>query len=149
MRTQQSRRMILRSAQDLDDAIERKDKDTIVSMFDEDCEIELLGVILKGRAGVRRWLAWLYDNLVSIKLTPITIMVERDVFFEEFVVEAKLINGAEISSKQSEVLVYAKNKVKSLRLYFDRLEFAGAVANDIFSRALVSKIIKLSLKGLL
>ena len=148
MRKQQSRRMILRSAQDLDDAIERKDKETIISMFDEECEIELLGVTLKGRAGVRRWLDWLYDNLVSIKLRPITIMVERDVFFEEFLVEAKLRNGAEISSKQSEVLVYARNKVKSLRLYFDRMEFADAVANDVFSRALVSKVIKLSLKGL-
>jgi len=149
MRKQQSRRMILGLAKDLDDAIEKKDQQSIISMFDEDCEIELLGISLRGRSGVRRWLDWLYEKLISIKLTPITIMVEGDVFFEEFMVKARLRNGAEITSKQSEVLVYEKNKVKSLRLYFDRLEFADAVAKDIFSRALVNRIITLSLKDLL
>jgi len=145
----QKRQVILKLAKDLDDAIERKDKHSIISMFDEDCEIELLGVTLKGGAGVGRWLDWLYENLISMKLTPITTMIEGDTFFEEFVVKAKLKNGAEISSKQSEVLVYTKNKVKSLRMYFDRLEFADAVARDIITRRLVSKVVKLSLKGLL
>ena len=148
MGEQQTRRMILKHAKDLDDAIEKKEKQSIISMFDEDCEIELLGITLKGRAGVCRWLDWLYKNFMNIKFTPITIMVEKDTFFEEFAVEAELKNGLVITSKQSEVLIYRESKVKSLRLYFDRLEFADTVANDVFSRALVNRIVKLSLKGL-
>jgi hypothetical protein len=75
-------------------------------------------------------------------------MIEGDTFFEEFLVEAELKSGVQLKVKQSEVLVYEAGKVKSLRLYFDRLEFAEAVAHDPVSRALVKKIIALSVAGL-
>lgn len=148
MKRQQSRRTIRRLAKDLDDAIERRDIESVVSAFAEDCRIELLGIRLSGRAGVRRWLDWFYGKLASVKFTPITIMIEDNTFFEEFLVEAKTKRGAKIVSKQSEVLEYEQGKVKSLRLYFDRLEFAGTVAHDFLSRALVKKIVALFSKGL-
>jgi ketosteroid isomerase-like protein len=135
-------------AKELDDAIERKDVESVVAAFAEDCRIELVGITLRGRAGVRRWLDWFYGKLKWVKLTPITIMIEGDTFFEEFLVEAELKSGVQLKVKQSEVLVYEAGKVKSLRLYFDRLEFAEAVAHDPVSRALVKKIIALSVAGL-
>jgi ketosteroid isomerase-like protein len=135
-------------AKELDDAIERKDVESVVAAFDEDCRIELVGTTLRGRAGVRRWLDWFYGKLTSVKLTPILIMVEGDTFFEEFLVEATLKTGAQVMVRQSEVLVYEGGKVKSLRLYFDRLEFAEAVTHDFVSRALVKKIVALSVDGL-
>ena len=148
MSPQQSANRIRKLAKDLDDAIEEKDVENIVAAFADDCCIELFGITLHGRAGVRRWLHWFYGKLKWVKLTPITIMIEGDTFFEEFLVEVELKSGVQLKAKQSEVLVYEAGKVKSLRLYFDRLEFAEAVAHDPVSRALVKKIIALSVAGL-
>ena len=97
MKSQVSRRAILRIAEHLDDAIENRDVDFIISCFTADCEIELLGVKLRGQDGVRRWLDWMYAGISNIKFTPITILVEGNTFFEEFVMTALTTSGAKIS----------------------------------------------------
>ncbi len=148
MRSKDAYVSISKLAKDLDDAIERKDVESVVKAFAEDCAIEMFGLTLKGKAGVCRWLDWLYSKLARVRLTPITIMIKGNVFFEEFLVEAQLKNGDEVAVKQSEVLEYENGKVKNLRLYFDRLELAEAVAKDIFSRALVKRFVAISLQGL-
>ena len=148
MKSQQSRRAILKMAKQLDDAIENRDVDFIISCFAMDCEIELLGVKLRGQDGVRRWLDWMYASISNIKFTPVTLLVEGNTFFEEFVMTALATSGAVIVSKQSEVLVFENLRIKSLRLYFDRLDFADVVVQDFLRRAILKRIVKLSLEGL-
>jgi hypothetical protein len=75
-------------------------------------------------------------------------MVTNGVFFEEFKVTGTLPNGKIVESKQSEVLVYENYKIKSLRLYFDRLDFADLVVNDFLSKRIVKMLKSRSLKGL-
>jgi ketosteroid isomerase-like protein len=139
---------IRKVAADLDNAIENRNIELALSCFSDDCEIELLGIKLTGKEGLRRWITWLYGHLAEIKFLPITIMVEGNTLFEEFILKGKLHNGIEVHSKQAEVLIYENYEVKSLRLYFDRLEFADSVAKGAISKALVRKFIKRSLKGL-
>ena len=140
---------IRRSAKELDDALETKNIDHILPFFSDDCEIELLGVTVRGKVGVQRWLKWQYEHVGEVKLVPKVIMIEGNVFFEEFVVDAKLHDGTEAESKQAEVLIYDENyKVKSLRLYFDRLVFANSVVKNPISKFIVRRLIKMSLKGL-
>ena len=98
--------------------------------------------------GARKWLEWLFGTLIEVKFKPIIIMVEGNVFFEEFILVGTLPNGKVVESKQSEVLVYEDYKIKSLRVYFDRLDFADAVAEDFNSRRIVKTLISRSLKGL-
>ena len=136
-------------AKALDDTLETKDNEKIVEFFADDCEVELLGVTLRGKNGVRKWLEWKYEHVAGYELVPVVIMIEGSVFFEEFIVKARLPDGTGLESKQAEVLVYDEDyKVKSLRLYFDRLDFADAVAKDPISRFIVRKLVKTSLKGL-
>jgi ketosteroid isomerase-like protein len=135
-------------AMDFDNAIESKNIDHMVSFFADDCEIELMGIRLTGKEGARRWLEWLFDTLVDVKLKPVIIIVEGNVFFEEFVLVGTLPNGKVVESKQSEVLIYENYKIKSLRVYFDRLDFADAVADGFVSRKIVKTLISRSLKGL-
>ena len=136
-------------AKELDDMLETKNIDQILPFFADDCEVELLGVKLNGKEGIRKWLNWQYAHVADYKLEPLNIIIEGNVFFEEFVVRAMLYNGKEAESKQTEVLIYNDDyKVRSLRLYFDRLDFAGAVAKDPVSKFLVRRLIKISLKGL-
>ena len=144
----QSAEKIREVAMDFDNAIEKGNLEQALLAFAPDCEIELLGVKLVGLEGARRWMNWLFAKVTSIKFEPVTIIVDGDTFFEEFVAIAKLDDGREIHSQQAEVLVYDDYKLKSLRLYFDRLDFSDAVAKDFVSKAIVRQLKKMSLKGL-
>ena len=125
----------------LDNAIENKNIEGILSSFTEDCEIELLRQHLIGKEGVKKWIDWMYKNVRQIKFQPIII-------FEEFIVRARLHSGIEIKSKQSEVLVYENDKIKSLRLYFDRLDFVESAIKGRVNKAIINQVLKKSLEGL-
>ena len=139
---------IRRVAMALDKALESRDMQAITEKFTDNCEIELLGIKLFGKEGVRKWVDWIYMHVAEIKFLPVTIMVEGNTFFEEFVVEAKFPDGEEARSSQTVVLEVENLKVKSLRMYFDTLDFSGAVAKDVISKTIVRELIKKSLEGL-
>jgi ketosteroid isomerase-like protein len=148
MPIEQSPDKIRKVAAAFDDALTNRNIEEITSAFADDCEIRLLGVKLTGKEGVKEWLNWLFKHLSSIEFVPVTIMVEGNVFFEEFIVRGTLPDGKALESKQAEVLIYEDYKIKSLRLYFDRLDFAEAVARGPISRRVVGVLIRRSLEGL-
>ena len=149
MNIMQSETQIQKYAKALDDAIEKQNIEEIVSCFSEDCEIELLGIKLAGKEGLRKAIGWMYRYLKEIVLVPVTIMVDGNTFFEEFIVKAKVKGDKEIQVKQAEVLIYDCYKVRSLRLYFDRLELAEVFTPNIIEKIMIKQLIKASLKGLL
>lgn len=139
---------IRRVAMALDKALERKDLQAILEKFADDCEIELLSVKLLGKEGVRKWFNWMYTHVAELEFLPVTIMVEGNTFFEEYIVKAKFHDGEEARSNQAVVLVFKNLKVKSLRMYFDRLDFSISVAKDVISKTIVRELVKKSLEGL-
>ena len=148
MASDQSVDRIRNAAAEVDNAIESKDTESILSAFSEDCQIELLGIRLTGKDGAKKWIDWMYQHLAEVRFQPVTIMVDGNTFFEEFILRGKLHDGTEVESKQTEVLVYENYKIKSLRLYFDRLDFADSVAKGRISKAIVRRLLKSSLRGL-
>ena len=141
---------IRKFAKAFDDAIESRKTEEVISHFSDTCEIELLGVKLTGKEGLRKAIRWIFRYLKEITLSPITIMIEGNTFFEEFFVRTKTKEGKEIQVKQAEVLVYDDEyKVKSLRLYFDRLELATAYTSNPIEKMMIDRLSKASLKGLL
>lgn len=148
MATEKSTDEIRRVAMALDNAIENKDPDAVIACFADDCEIELLRHSLVGKAGVKKWFGWLFKNIWQIKFQPVKIMAEGNTLFEEFIIRARLHSGPEVKSKQAEILIFENDKIKSLRLYFDRLDFADTLTKDPVSKAVLSRIIKKSLEGL-
>jgi ketosteroid isomerase-like protein len=147
VRTQDPER-IRKVANELDDALEEMDLEKVLSFLHEDFEMEMLGVILKGGDGARKGFQWLLQHVSMIRFEPVAILVQDDLFFEEFIVHGTLKNGKKVTSKQAEVLVFEDYKVRSLRLYFDRLDFAGAVVKGPLEKKLVSMLISRSKKGL-
>ena len=144
-----SAEQIRKYAKALDDAIEKQNIEEIVSYFSDGCEIDLLGIRLTDKEGLRKVFGWIYKYLKKIEFIPITIMVDGNTFFEEFIVKAKIKGNKEIQVKQAEVLVYDEEyKVKGLSLYFDRLELAEAFTSNVLERIMVKQLVKLSLKGL-
>ena len=149
MESKLSTAQIRKYAKALDDAIEKQSIEEIVSYFSDDCEIELLGIRLTGKEGLRKAIAWMYRYLKGMVLVPVTIMVDGNTFFEEFIVKAKVKGDKEVQVKQAEVLVYDEEcKVNSIRLYFDRLELAEAFASNVIEQIMIKQVIKSSLKGL-
>jgi len=141
---------IRKLAKALDDAIESRKTDEVISHFSDTCEIELLGVKLTGKEGLRKAIGWIFMYLKEITLSPIKIMIEGNTFFEEFIIRTKTQEGNEIEVKQAEVLVYDDEyKVESLRLYFDRLELAAAYTPNPIEKMMIDRLNKASLKGLL
>jgi len=136
-------------AKALDDAIEIRNTEEITSYFSESCEIELLGIKLSGKEGLRKAINWIFRYSKEIKLVPITIMIQGDTFFEEFTVKTR-VKGEETQVKQAEVLIYDEEyKVKSLRLYFDRLELAATYTSNPIENIMINWLKKTSLKGLI
>ncbi len=148
MKKGQSPDEIREYAKELEKAIEAKDTEFVQSRFCDDCEIEFLEARLTGKEGVNKWLKWLYKNLDEISFSPITMVVEGNTFFEEYILHGKLRNGKELQSKQASVSVYEGSKIKSLHLYFDRFDFAELVAKGYAGKKIVKEITKKSLKGL-
>ena len=139
---------IRRVAMALDNALERKNLQAVMEKFTDDCEIKILSVKLVGKEGVKKWFNWMYTHVAELQFLPVTIMVEGNTFFEEYVVKAKFHDGEEARSKQAVVLVFENLKVKSLRMYFDRLDFSSSVAKDVISKTIVRELVKKSLEGL-
>jgi ketosteroid isomerase-like protein len=135
-------------AKKLDDTLESKDIDGVLAFFSDECEIEMLGLKLIGKDGARKWLKWLFSTFQDISFEPVTIMVDGSIFFEEFILKGKLKNGVEVVSKQAEVLVYEDYEVKSLRIYFDRLDFAEVIGKGPVRKEIVKVIRNASLKEL-
>ena len=131
-----------------DKALEDKDINKVIESFTDDCEIELLSTKLQGKQGVKSWYKWLYTHIAKLELIPVTIMAESNIFFEEFMVKATYSDGKQAQSKQAEVLVFEGQKIKSLRMYFDRLDFSSSIAKDFISKTIIKQIVKKSLEGL-
>ena len=141
---------IRKFAEVLDDAIESRKTEEVISHFSDTCEIELLGIKLTGIEGLEKTIGWMFRYLKEITLVPVTVIIEGNTFFEELCIRTKTKEGKEIQIKQAEVLVYDdKYKVKSLRLYFDRLELAAAYTSNPIDKMMINRLSKASLRGLL
>ena len=139
---------IRKVAEELDRAIEEMNSEAILSRFSEECEIELLGTRLEGKEGVVKWAAWMSSHFAEVDVSPVTVMVAGNTLFEEFVLRAKLHTGAQIESKQAEVLLFENSRIKNLRLYFDRIDFADSLVRGFVNRSIVKRLIRKSLEGL-
>jgi ketosteroid isomerase-like protein len=142
----QSEASIRRAAAELDEALEAGDVERVVACFDAGCRIELLGVQLEGRDGVRRWLEWISSHVDAVSFTPRVVGVDGDTFFEEFEVRGTLPGGRVVHSRWAEVLTYRDDLVTSLRLYFDPIDFAPALG--VPGRLLGPVAVRLARKGL-
>jgi hypothetical protein len=144
----QNKNKIIKLAEELDNDLESQEVDTLLPYFSEDCEIEIFGLKIIGKQRLKNWLIWFFSLFDKIKFEPIVIMVEKNIFFEEFFIHVSFNQGKELSVKIAEVLEYQDYKIKSLRLYIDRLEFAEVIATGFFSKKIIRMIQKRSIKDL-
>lgn len=127
-------------ARHFDGAIEEKQIETIVSRFTDDCIIEFPGGALRGKEGARRWIEWIFRHFTLIRFEPVTIMVDGNTFFEEYFLNGTFHNGSTVRSRQAEVLEFEGGRIRALRIFFDRMDFADALGDGILTRFIVRKL---------
>jgi hypothetical protein len=147
MTSNQSSKKIRDAAKELDDAVEQHDIPAILACFVDDCRVELFGRTFQGKIHLEKALRWLYDTVEEIRFEPITILINDEVFFEEFIFKGRK-NKTEINIKGAEVLIYTDDKVKTLRLYLDGLQVATAVAKGFLEKSILQVVNKKILPGL-
>jgi ketosteroid isomerase-like protein len=140
---------IKKIAEEFDIAIEKRDIREVLDFFSEDCEIELLGVKLYGKTGAKKWIEWLYSNAPKLQFEPVVIITEGNVFYEEFYVIVTLPNGKLVKSHQAETLLFENEKIKTLRIFFNPLDFSDVVTKGPISKGIVKYILKTAKKGLI
>lgn len=134
-------------AQKFNDAVADKDLDRFLQFFDNSCEIELMDLKLRGKDGAEKWFKWMFSYCEKAEFDYLNTAFNEDTFFVEYVLKADMKGGDSIKSKQAVVIGFEDKLVKSLRLYFDRLDFAYSVAN-FPSRLIIDQIVKKSTEGL-
>ncbi len=149
MNESQNEKKIVKLAENLDNDLELQDVNKLIPYFSDECEIEIFGLKKKGKNDLKRWLNWFFNLFDTIKFEPIVIMVQNNIFFEEFFISVTFKKGEKLRVKVAEVLEYQNYKIRSLRLYLDRLEFADVIANGFLAKRIIKLIIKRSLKGLI
>ncbi len=119
----------------IDRASEAKDTVTILSCFHENCEIDIPGKKIKGKNEAKKWTEWIYSYFAELRIIPENGFVGGSLFFRKFTLKATLHDGSEISSKQAGVLEFDDQKIKSLRLDFDRADFNRLNFADTLAKA--------------
>lgn len=118
-------KQIIQIAIRFDNDLESRNLERLTSYFADDCQIELLGSTLRGKAGVEKWFHWLFDNIQNLRLVIINVIVKENILFEEFAISAETADGLKIQSRQAEVMEFDPcNRIKTLKLYFDRIDLA-------------------------
>jgi hypothetical protein len=140
---------IKKIAEEFDIAIETREISSVLDFFSEDCEIELLGIKLYGKKGAKKWIEWLYSNAPKVNFEPVVIITEGNVFYEEFYANVTLPSEKIIKSHQAETLIFENGKLKTLRIFFNPLDFSDVVAKGPISRKIISYIKKKARKGLI
>jgi ketosteroid isomerase-like protein len=130
------------------EAMEGWEIGAIQSLFTDNCEVRFANIRLEGKEGVRRWIEWLHKSVRKVKFEPVTIMTEGNTLFQEFIVKAKMRNNKEVESRQAEVMVFEGGRIKSLRVYLDRLDFAEGLTGILIGPAVVRLVRELSTMGL-
>ncbi len=136
-------------AEKFDEAIEQHNIPAVIEAFSDDCEIELLGIKLHGKEGAKKWINWLYSTIPNIKFEPVVIINEGNVFYEEFFVIVTLPNGKMVKSHQAETLIFEIDKLKTLRIFFNPLDFSDFARGGRLGKRLFDILIKKSVSGLI
>ena len=140
---------MLKTAKEFGDAVQEKNLERLQSCFTDDCEIELFGIKLRGKTGVKKWYTWTYSHMKKISFDNVRMIVDGDTLFEEYMLNGVIHTGTNMQSRQMRSLVFEGGKVKTFRLYMDRLQFADSIANDFASKIIIRKFAQISVKELL
>lgn len=90
----------------------------------------------------------MFANAPDLKFELVVVISEENIFYEEFFVNVTLPSGKVVKSHQAETLMFEEGKLKTLRIFFNPLDFSDVVVKGPISKAVIRYILKTAQKGL-
>jgi ketosteroid isomerase-like protein len=149
MRNESQNELNLKTAEDVRVAVQEKNLEGLLDCFDDKCEIELFGLKLAGKDGVKKWFKWTYSHMDKIGFENTKTIIDGNVLFEEYILNGVIHTGKKVKSRQMRSLIFEDGKIKTFRLYMDRLQFADSIAEDFASKLIISKFTQRSVREML
>jgi len=132
----------------LNQAIEKKDVEAVVSLYAEKAILIAPEGTFEGREEIRRYWMWQGHSALEVTSTETEMIVQGSKLAAEHIIAATLKNGAKWQVSIACMYEFADGKIKLHKMSYDRLSVAKQAAKGWLAKKLVNSIISRMEKGL-
>ena len=125
-----------------------QDMEKMRSFYSDDATIVNPEGTFKGKAEIRRYWTWLYQQLSEVLTIEKEIIIQGNKAVHEYMYESTSLKGIKGSVPGVSMLQFENNKIKEVRSYLDRLMIAKQGATGLIGPRLVNTIVNRMEKGL-
>ena len=129
-------------------AIAAQDMEKMLSFYSDDATIVNPEGTFKGKAEIRRYWTWLYQQLSEVLTIEKEIIIQGNKAVHEYMYESTSLKGIKGSVPGVSMLQFENKKIKEVRSYLDRLMIAKQGATGLIGPRLVNAIVNRMEKGL-
>lgn len=132
----------------LNEAIQRKELEKVLSFYAEDATLDTPEDTFKGREGIRRYWAWQIQAASDIAGTETAMMVQGNQLAALHVYDVTRIDGIRWRAPVACLYEFTGAKFQHHTLSYDRLSIAKQAAKGWLANRLVNSIVGQMEKGL-
>jgi ketosteroid isomerase-like protein len=132
----------------LNDAIQDKDVDAVVSMYAEDAILVVPEGTFEGRKEIRRYWEWQIGMADELEGTETEIMAQGDKAAAEHVYSVRMVDGGIWRAPISCLYEFKDERIRRHRMSYDRLSIAEQAATGWLASRLVGSIVGRMEEGL-
>lgn len=139
---------IAASIRGLNEALERKDADSILSLYSDDATLEVSEGTFAGKEEIGRYWRWQFGQASEITSTEVEMIVQGDKLCAVHMIGVTMSNGMKWTAPVTCIYSFADRKIQSHRMCFDRLLVAKQAAKGWLAGKLVGSVVSKMEKGL-
>lgn len=132
----------------LNEAIQRKELENVLSFYAEDATLETPEATFKGRKEIRRYWVWQIQSASDITGTEATMMVQGNQLAAMHVYDVTRIDGTRWRAPITCLYEFTGARFQRHRMSYDRLSIAKQAAKGWLAKRLVNSIVGQMEKGL-
>ncbi|MEM2147837.1 MAG: nuclear transport factor 2 family protein [Candidatus Bathyarchaeia archaeon] len=132
----------------LNKAIEKKDVETVVSLYAEKAILIAPEGTFEGGEEIRRYWMWQGESVLTVKSTETEMIVQGNKLTAEHIIAVTMKNGAKWQVPIACMYAFADGKIKLHKMSYDRLSVAKQAVTGWLAKRLVNSIVIRIEKGL-
>jgi len=132
----------------LNQAIERKDVEKILSLYVEEATLVTPDGTFEGKEEIRRFWLWQAQSALEATSTETEMIVQGNKLAAEHIIAVTTISGMKWQVPITCIYKFTDGKIQLHRMSYDRLSVAKQAAKGWFAKRLVNSIIRQMEKGL-
>jgi len=132
----------------LNQAIERKDVEKMLSLYAEGAVLVVPEGTFEGREEIRRYWMWQAQSALEVKSTETEMIVQGNKLAAEHIIAVTMVSGTKWQVSIACMYEFTDGKIQLHKLSYDRLSVAKQAAKGWLAKRLVSSIVSQVEKGL-